>query len=227
MNIVIIGGTRGIGFELVKIFLSDEKNKVVATGRNIDPLLKLKHGSLLAFNHDLAEFEVTEKIVHNSIKEFLQSVDILINNAGSIVVKDFDDFTADEARRLFEINFIGPASVIRTLKPLMKQGSHIINISSMGGYMGSSKYKGLSYYSASKAALACLSECLAKEYSSDGIHVNCLALGAVQTEMLQEAFPGYKAPVSAAEMAQFIADFATLTGKLINGKVIPVAISNP
>jgi NAD(P)-dependent dehydrogenase (short-subunit alcohol dehydrogenase family) len=97
----------------------------------------------------------------------------------------------------------------------------------MGGFQGSAKYKGLSYYSASKAAIACLTECLAKEFSEYGIRVNCLALGAVQTEMLDEAFPGYKAPVNAKQMAEFVSGFALNGHKFFNGKILPVAIGNP
>jgi NAD(P)-dependent dehydrogenase (short-subunit alcohol dehydrogenase family) len=97
----------------------------------------------------------------------------------------------------------------------------------MGGFQGSSKYRGLSYYSASKAALSCLSECLAEEFREDGIIVNCLALGSVQTEMLEEAFPGYEAPVKANEMAELIGEFAVKGSRFFNGKVIPVAFSNP
>jgi len=227
MNIVINGGTRGIGMELVKIFTSDEKNKVVAMGRNVSSLAPLEGNNLLVLKTDMTEFEKSEHKTYSAVKEFLEKVDILINNAGTIIVKEFGEITAEEARRLMEVNFIGPASVIRALRPLMKNGSHIVNISSMGGFQGSSKYKGLSYYSASKAALSCLSECLAGEFISEGIRVNCLALGAVQTEMLQEAFPGYKAPITASEMARFIADFAVNASKVMNGKVIPVAISNP
>ncbi len=110
---------------------------------------------------------------------------------------------------------------------MMSKGSHIVNISSMGGFQGSSKYKGLSYYSASKAAIACLTECLAREFKEMGISVNCLALGSVQTEMLNEAFPGYKAPVSAEEMGEFIAEFALKGNKFFNGKILPVAVTNP
>jgi NAD(P)-dependent dehydrogenase (short-subunit alcohol dehydrogenase family) len=97
----------------------------------------------------------------------------------------------------------------------------------MGGFQGSSKYPGLSYYSASKAAIACLSECLAVEFAESGIRVNCLALGAVQTEMFAEAFPGYKAPVNATEMAEFVSYFAVNGQKFFNGKIIPVAVNNP
>jgi NAD(P)-dependent dehydrogenase (short-subunit alcohol dehydrogenase family) len=109
----------------------------------------------------------------------------------------------------------------------MQKGSHIVNISSMGGYQGTSKYPGLSYYSASKAALAILSECLAVEFRELGIKVNCLALGSVQTEMFSEAFPGHRASVSAEDMGEFIAEFALTGHKVFNGKILPVAISNP
>jgi NAD(P)-dependent dehydrogenase (short-subunit alcohol dehydrogenase family) len=126
-----------------------------------------------------------------------------------------------------ETNFFGTASLIRALVPMMPEGSHIVNISSMGGFQSSSKYKGLSYYSASKAALACLTECLANEFKEYGIIINCLALGAVQTEMLDEAFPGYKAPVNAVEMAEYISGFVLTGNKFFNGKILPVAIGNP
>jgi 3-oxoacyl-[acyl-carrier protein] reductase len=126
-----------------------------------------------------------------------------------------------------DTNFFGPALMIRSVHSLMGKGSHIVNISSMGGYQGSLKYRGMSYYSASKAALSCLSESLAAEFRDDGIAVNCLALGAVQTEMFEEAFPGFKAPVNAMEIARYISDFAMSGNKFFNGKVIPVAFSDP
>jgi NAD(P)-dependent dehydrogenase (short-subunit alcohol dehydrogenase family) len=132
-----------------------------------------------------------------------------------------------DSRIMMETNFFGPAAFIKLLVPLMSAGSHIVNISSMGGYQGSSKYRGLSVYSASKAALSCLSECLAVEFSDSGISVNCLALGSVQTEMFESAFPGFKAPLSANEIAGFISYFAVNGNKFFNGKVLPVAVNNP
>ena len=97
----------------------------------------------------------------------------------------------------------------------------------MGGIQGSSKFAGLAAYSSSKGAIITLSELLAEEYKEQGISFNVLALGSVNTEMLQEAFPGYEAPLSAGEMANYIFDF-TLTGnKFYNGKVLSVASSTP
>ena len=97
----------------------------------------------------------------------------------------------------------------------------------MGGYQGSSKFPGLSLYSASKGALSILSECMAEELGEKGIKVNCLALGAAQTEMLEKAFPGYQAPLSANEMAEFISDFAINGHRYFNGKILPISVSTP
>jgi short-subunit dehydrogenase len=231
MNIIVNGGTKGIGKEIVLLLAKEKSNHILATGRNTTSLKQLassaEHGNISTCPIDLALFDSMKKSFIKVINRRFKHIDILINIAGSLVCKDFMEFRNDNAREMMEVNFFGPASIIRCLQPMMKKGSHIINISSMGGFQGSSKYKGLSYYSASKAALSCLSECLAKEFSEKGIIVNCLALGSVQTEMFKKAFPGYNADVTAREMAEYIADFAINGRKFFNGKVIPVAVNNP
>jgi short-subunit dehydrogenase len=231
MNIIINGGTRGIGKEIVLILAKNKSNKVFVTGRNSQALKELASGSknknIFTYAADMASIDKNGKTFTKEVRSIFKTVDILINSAGYLVHRDFMYFDEKEARILMETNFFGPASVIRLLKPMMKKNSHIVNISSMGGYQGSSKYRGMSYYSASKAALACLSECLAGEFRESGIAVNCLALGSVQTEMFEEAFPGLKAQVSAKEMAQYIADFALNGNKFFNGKILPVSFSDP
>jgi len=231
MNIIVNGGTRGIGKEIVLLLSDDKRNNVLVTGRNKSALKRLSdssvHDNIKTLSVDLTDLDNHLEAFSKGVSGYFKNIDILINNAGSIIVKDFTDFESSEARILMETNFFGPASVIRAVRPLMKKGSHIVNISSMGGFQGSAKFRGLSYYSASKAALSCLSECLAEEFRKEGIIVNCLALGSVQTEMFLKAFPGYTAPVDAREMAEFIIDFALKGNKFFNGKVLPVAISNP
>lgn len=229
MNIIVNGGTKGIGKEVVTLLAQDINNHILVTGRDekLLNILTKRFQNVISLPIDLTEFNVNEELFIKSVRNHFKKVDILVNMAGLLVAKEFLKVTAIEARRMMETNFFGPASVIRVIKPLMSKGSHIVNISSMGGFQGSIKYNGLSYYSASKAALACLSECLASEFSESGVSVNCLALGSVQTEMLSQAFPGYKAPVSSKEMAEFICGFALTGHKFINGKVIPVAINNP
>ena len=229
MNIIVNGGTRGIGKEIVINLSHNSDNEIIVTGRNEKALEYLKSYSenIHIIKLDIASRETDFESFLSAIRKHFGSIDILINNAGKLVSKEFTDTDEDDAREMMETNFFGPAMVIRKLKPLMSAGSHILNITSMGGFQGSMKFKGLSYYSASKAALACLSECLANEFAESLISVNCLALGAVQTEMLEEAFPGYKAPVTAKDMAGFISEFALSGHKFFNGKILPVALSNP
>lgn len=231
MNVIINGGTRGIGKEIALLMSENISDKILVTGRNGSALARLAESSInrniCTHITDMSIFDERKKAFLDAVSSCFTGIDILINNAGFLVHRDFMSFDNADARRLMETNFFGPATVIRLLKPMMKRGSHIVNISSMGGFQGSSKYRGMSYYSASKAALACLSECLAGEFSEGGIAVNCLALGSVQTEMFEEAFPGLKAPVNAKEMAHFIADFAVNGHKFFNGRVIPVAFSDP
>jgi len=97
----------------------------------------------------------------------------------------------------------------------------------MGGVQGSAKFPGLAAYSSSKGALITLTELLAEEFKQTGPSFNVLALGAVQTEMLEEAFPGYKAPLTAVQMAQYIIDFSLTGNTFYNGKVLEVSSSTP
>jgi 3-oxoacyl-[acyl-carrier protein] reductase len=229
MNIIINGGTRGIGKELAACLANDVKNSIIVTGRNEETLKKIsaEFKNVRTISIDMSVFDSQTEKFNKFVSGYFSRVDILINLAGTLIARDFIDITSEEGRLIMETNFFGPATMIRIIRPMMPSGSHIVNISSMGGFQGSSKYKGLSYYSASKAAIACLTECLANEFKDFGISVNCLALGAVQTEMLNEAFPGYKAPVNAKQMAEFISGFAMTGNKFFNGKILPVAMSNP
>lgn len=229
MKIVVNGGTRGIGKAVVIHLANNKENQIIVTGRNSTSLQQLsaEHNNVQPFVMDLSESKSGFAGYRDFISSTLGSIDILINVAAVMINKRFLEISDQEARRIIETNFFGPATAIKVLQPLMQKGSHIVNISSMGGYQGTSKYPGLSYYSASKAALAILTECLAVEFRELGIKVNCLALGSVQTEMFNEAFPGHKASVTTEDMGGFIAEFALTGHKVFNGKILPVAISNP
>ena len=229
MNIIITGGANGIGKQIALQLAKIKGNTVLITGRDAVTLAKVADtAEVRNISYLVCDFrngQLSDGSFRKNVKSVFDSVDILINNAGTLVSKDFAEITGFEAREMMEVNFFAPVEIIRTLLPLMSKGSHIVNISSMGGFQGSAKFRGLSYYSASKAALACISECLAGEFLELKISVNCLALGSVQTEMLEKAFPGYIAPVSATEMGKFIADFALNGSKVYNGKIIPVALT--
>jgi len=236
MVILISGASRGMGASLA-YKLTASGHKVVLVSRNRIGLEKVvnqcneKAGEELAHSipFDLSDLGDLEEEFLSHLGGISGKLDALINNAGKLINKPFSEISISEGRALFEANFFAPAALTRICLPFLRDSSlkHIVNISSMGGFQGSAKYPGLSYYSASKAALGNLTECLAEELIEEGISVNALALGAVQTEMLGEAFPGYKAPLGPDQMADFLSWFILEGSRFFNGKVLPVALSTP
>ena len=233
MNIVLTGASSGIGFEAALEFTLHTDNKVVCIARSADKLRKLleiarginPECTLLPVEFDIVNDDYAALVPF--LAQRLGHIDILINNAGTLINKPFLETTADELNEMLQSNVVGHFNMIQQLLPMMKSGSHIVNIGSMGGFQGSIKFPGLSAYSASKSALHTLTECLAFELAPSGIKVNCLALGSAQTEMLESAFPGYESPVMAFEMGKYVADFARTGHKYFNGKIIPVAVTTP
>lgn len=224
-KIIITGTSRGIGLELVKIF-ADSGHQVLALSRKIEPVQVLKHENIFYFPFDITQESDFEKL-SDFILEHWKTVDIVINNAGKLINKPFEHLTPNDFFEVFDVNLFGVARLIQKVLPFMSQGGHVLNISSMGGVQGSMKFAGLGAYSSSKGALITLTELLAEEYKERGVAFNVLALGAVQTEMLQEAFPGYQTTVSAKAMATYIANFAQTGQHLFNGKIIQVSNSTP
>jgi len=231
MNIVITGASSGIGREVALSLAEEPQNRIYAIARSEKALRSLAEGSrnknIISVPLDITGDRSLLIGLGKRLSEEAGRVDILINNAGYLVNKPFEEHTGDEIASLVAVNFTSAAVMTAELLPLMTRGSHVLNIGSMGGFQGSMKFAGLSYYSASKGALAILIECLAAEYADRGISFNCLCPGAVQTEMFNQAFPGFSAPVSPAEMAAYIADFAVNGNKFFNGKILPVALSVP
>lgn len=224
-NVVITGTSRGIGLELVKGF-SDAGYNVLALSRNSKPIDNLKLSNVTSLSCDLCSLPDYESVT-NFISNNWNTVDILINNAGAILNKPFSETTIEDFETVYKTNVYGVSEMIRLLLPYMTTDSHVVTISSMGGIQGSAKFPGLSAYSSSKGAVITLSELLAEEYKTVGPSFNVLALGAVQTEMLEEAFPGYQAPTTPKEMADYIRDFSISGHKLYNGKVLQVSNSTP
>lgn len=224
-KIVITGTSRGIGLELVRI-LAGAGHKVLALSRNEDPVKRLELETVHSFEFDITKEDHLEKAAV-FVQENWGGVDILINNAGAIVNKPFQETTSKEFERVYRINVFGVAALTRKLLPHMSRQGHVVTVSSMGGVQGSMKFPGLSAYSSSKGAVITLTELLAEEYKESGPSFNVLALGAVQTEMLEEAFPGYKAPLQPADMAQYIAEFSLTGNKFYNGKLLQVSSSTP
>lgn len=223
--VLVTGTSRGIGFELSKL-LADAGHKVLALSRNEKPIKNLGHESIDTFSFDISEPADREKLENYLSKNNIE-VSALINNAGKLVNKPFMETTDAEFKSVYDVNVFGVAALTKLVLPFMPKNGHVLTISSMGGVQGSAKFPGLSAYSSSKGAVITLTELLAEEFKETGPSFNVLALGAVQTEMLEEAFPGYTAPLSAREMAAYIMDFALNGQKLYNGKLLQVSSSTP
>ena len=151
----------------------------------------------------------------------------MINNAGYLVKKTFEETTLEDFQNIYSTNVFSVAMLVQRTISYMHEGSNVINISSIGGVQGTIKFPGLSAYGSSKGALNILTEILAEEYKDKKVHFNSLALGSVQTKMLEKAFPGFKASTSAENMAKYIYNFATEGYKLMNGKVVSISSSTP
>lgn len=223
-NIIITGTSRGIGYELALQF-ANAGHQVLAISRNT-PQTLMEHPNVSCLSLDISVAEDLIQ-VEKFIAQTWENVDVLLHNAGSLLHKPFDQISTEEFQSVYKVNVFAVAELTKICIPFMQKGSHVVTISSMGGIQGSTKFAGLAAYSSSKGAVITLSEVLAEEYKERGIAFNVLALGAVNTEMLQEAFPGYEAPISAKEMADYIFNFALTGNAYYNGKVLQVSSSTP
>ncbi|WP_456314002.1 SDR family NAD(P)-dependent oxidoreductase [Pseudomonas shirazensis] len=223
-NIIITGTSRGIGYELALQF-ANAGHKVLAISRNT-PQSLLQHQNITCLSVDLAN-ESTFFQVEDFLSSTWKKVDAVVHNAGALLLKPFAETTQADFENIYKVNVFGVANLTRICLPYLEKGSHVVTISSIGGVRGSLKFAGLAAYSSSKGAVITLTELLAEEYKEKGISFNVLALGSVQTEMLEEAFPGYQAPISAEGMATYIYDFTLNGNKYFNGKVLEVSSTNP
>lgn len=232
MNVIVTGASSGVGYELVKQLVLDNRvQKVIGIARRAEKLEELA-GFAASQGKGWKYVPIATdvfKVTLDMITDHIDRVDALVNNAGLLINRSFTELTEDDFEQVYKVNVFAPARLTRLLKPMMggEKASHIVNIGSMGGFQGASKFPGLAAYSSSKSAIAGLSECLAEEFKEDNIKVNCLAFGAVQTEMLAKAFPGFNAPLTSAQMAEFVLNFALNGHKYFNGKVLPVSSTTP
>ncbi len=222
-TLLVTGASRGVGLETCKQ-AGAAGHRIIALSRNITPLKEMQN--VHPFAVDLSIRSALVDFVEE-IKTSFRSIDVLINNAGSLINKPFLEISSSEFEEVYKVNVFAVATLTRLLLPMINTDGHVLNITSMGGVQGSAKFPGLSAYSSSKGALIILTELLAEEFKESGPSFNALALGAVQTEMLEEAFPGYQAHLSAAQMADYIIDFALKGHQFYNGKVLPISSSTP
>lgn len=226
-RIVIVGASRGIGKALVENFAQREGFEVIALSRNLEKM-QTDFGVLSSVKCFEFDLENDVRVQAEKLFSSIGKIDYLINNAGFLVNKPFEEITSQELQKSYQINLFGVFETVQAIIPFLNaENSHIVNISSMGGFQGSMKFAGLSAYSTSKAALCSFTELFSEEYKASTIAMNCLCLGSVQTEMLEEAFPGYQAPLNPKQVSEYISDFTINAHKFMKGKIIPLSLTNP
>jgi NAD(P)-dependent dehydrogenase (short-subunit alcohol dehydrogenase family) len=233
-SVLITGAGSGIGREVCLSFLTSGWNVIgllrnVVQGESLKNACEDLRGTLSLIHVDLNDSDFLDSITNGLSDLDIDSLDVLINVAGGLDVKELNDIDETHLKSMMRINFEVPVLLTKELIPFLSNGgsSNIINITSMSGFQGSVRFPGLSIYGASKAALGSWTESIAVELVSKNIHANALAIGSVNTDMLQKAFPDYEATINPEEMAEYIYSFASLGYKFYNGKTLSVAITNP
>lgn len=227
-TLLITGAGRGIGLATTRHFL-EHGHMVYACSRNLEAIKELQKEFPDNCHPVFLDLKSNDSI--EDLRKAIQSqnviLDYVIHNAGFLVNKPFRDISGEELEQAYRINVMAPFLLTQAVFPFLATNSHVVAISSMGGFQGSVKFPGLTAYSSSKAAVASLMECLQAEFAGYSQTFNSLCIGAVQTEMLQNAFPGYEAPLQPAQMAAFIYQFTTTAHHFLRGKTIPVSLSTP
>jgi NAD(P)-dependent dehydrogenase (short-subunit alcohol dehydrogenase family) len=183
---LITGASKGLGFALVKLLLKNGY-KVTATSRNatdIEKQISEHKENLLALTVDITNEESVKNAIRQTIAKFGR-LDVVVNNAGYLILGSLEEITEQEFRQSMEVNVFGIVNVIRAAMPYLRaQGSgHIINISSTAGYIG---YGSAGSYHAAKFAVIGLSEALALEAKPFGIKVTVVAPGYFRTNFLDK-----------------------------------------
>lgn len=226
--VCITGGSRGIGAACVKKFL-DHSFNVVFCSRSISDLTSLKNtlssdydsNLLHPIEVDLASLDDIDTLF-NYINSSFSSLSCLINNAAVINVEEAESVGFDSLKNQVDVNIIGLYNCIQKAIPLMKDnGGNIVNVSSLSGIKGVEKFPGFSVYAMTKSAVVGLTEVLAVELKKYTINVNCIAPGAVATDMLAYAAPNLNTSTLPKDIANSIyflsnqSNESNLTGSIL------------
>ncbi len=182
MNVLITGGSRGIGKACVEAFCRQGDRVVFLYRSDADAAERLaQRTGALAIRADVSDPDAVNRAVDTAIAAH-GHIDVLVNNAGIAQSKLFCELSDRDWRRMLDTNLSGAFYVSRAVTPCMirRQSGAIVNIGSMWGKVGASCEV---HYSAAKAGLRGLTMALAKELGPSHIRVNCIEPGVIRTDM--------------------------------------------
>ncbi len=210
---IVTGGGRGIGAATAELLAASGARVVIAsrtpgelatTARRV--AARAGADRVLAVETDLTR-EASVVALFDRTLEHFGDLHILVNNAGRFEGGDFPELEADAWDRVQAVNvrgaFLASREAFRRLGRL-GHGGAIVNVSSLGGIRGTEKFPGFTAYTASKFALVGLTESLAVEGRELGVRVNCVAPGAVDTQMMRQAAPFLRTRTTAPDVARSI-----------------------
>lgn len=184
-TVLITGGSRGIGRAAAILFAKEGYNVAINYNNSKKEAYELEklleEYSVKCFCADVSD-SLQVGTMFNDINSHFGAVDVLVNNAGISQQKFFIDIALSEWQNMFDIHVNGMFNCTQAALPNMmqKRNGKIINISSIWGMVGASCEV---HYSAAKAAMIGFTKALAKEVGGYGINVNCIAPGAVKSDM--------------------------------------------
>lgn len=223
-TVIVTGASRGIGLATAARFHSEGAN-VALFARNADRLAKIADGEerYHPVAGDVSSKEDVDRLFDECIETFGEP-HILINNAGIVEGAEVSEMSERVWDQHFDVNVKGVFLCTRRAVPLMRSagGGSIVNVASISGVLGPSKFPGFSAYAASKAAVIMLTEALAPELGPQGIRVNCVSPGSVETDMFASVAPGVEADMQPEEIASTIAWLCSSEARPVNGQNIHV-----
>ena len=227
--VVVTGAGKGIGTATMHALLTDPSIRVIAVGRDLGrlELSATEESRCERCELDLLGMDAVARIKSQVGRRRLHG---LLHNAGVLDATPMGQHQRTNLERLFAINVFVPLELSQALAPELSGDppGHIVHIGSMGGFQDSAKFPGLVGYSSSKAALACMAQCLGRRVQGDRDPQQLLGHWGGGYGHVADCFPG----ISRLQWAlrtweRYIADFALNGHKLFNGKVLPVAVSTP
>jgi NAD(P)-dependent dehydrogenase (short-subunit alcohol dehydrogenase family) len=186
----LTGASRGFGLEIARKILA-QGDRVVATARRAEQILtELPDAgdALLAIDLDVTNADQAAQAVQSAVDAFGR-IDVLVNNAGRGLLGAVEEASDTSVRAVYEVNVFGTLTMQRAVLPIMRRqrSGHIINISSVGGLLGS---PGWGIYCSTKFAMEGFSEALAQEVRPLGIWVTIVEPGYFRTDFLDASSLG-------------------------------------